>query len=200
MKSNPETERLTVLTQDSYHHLMQTMLAALPRRVTDQPEEIVRRENAAIAEVASMRPGNASEAALAVMCVTASEHAMDILSRVPHRTPDAPKYLTMAGRMLRESHATLSLLCRVQAARRAREGGKTATDRVRLARPAALDRTNEGAGTVVAGGQQGATGASKHAGDNGAGPRPAGRLSLGQAALDDFADEGHPPKATRVLH
>jgi len=52
-------------------------------------EDVARRDLAAIAHVASLRPANADEAHLAAQCVAAGDHALDCL-RLARAYPDDP--------------------------------------------------------------------------------------------------------------
>ncbi len=51
----------------------------LPPPITDTPEDLARRDNAAIAQVASLLPANADEATLAAQYVAAHAQAVDCL-------------------------------------------------------------------------------------------------------------------------
>jgi hypothetical protein len=68
-----------LLPRDAYHHLAHTLRGSLPPPLADTPEDLARRDNAAIAEAASLLPINASEAALAAQFVAANAQAMDCL-------------------------------------------------------------------------------------------------------------------------
>jgi hypothetical protein len=142
MEPLPEPPDLTlVLPRDTYHHLIHTLRAALPPPpIGDSPEApgsspvqaLVRRDNAAMAQVAALLPATADEASLAATYVAANAQAMECLrlARQDHADPNfVRKFTTLAAGMLREARATRSLLLRVQAERRRREADNAATDR-----------------------------------------------------------------------
>jgi hypothetical protein len=103
------------------------------RRSSTPPEEVARRDNAAIAQVAAMLPANADEAFLAAQCVSARLYGMDCirLARGFAETDQmwAHKCAAMGNSSLRESRQARSLLARLQAAREKREADRVATDR-----------------------------------------------------------------------
>jgi hypothetical protein len=68
-----------LLPRDAYHHLVRTLLGTLSPPVADTPADLTRRDNAAIAQVASLFPTNASEAALAAQFVAANAQAINCL-------------------------------------------------------------------------------------------------------------------------
>jgi hypothetical protein len=133
MDPSPEPLDLTLqLPRDAYYQLIHTLRAALPPPVTDTPEDLVRRDNAAIALVAALFPATADEASLAATYVAANAQAMDCL-RLVRQYPDDPnfilKFTARSAGLMREARATWSLLLRVQAERRRREADNAATDR-----------------------------------------------------------------------
>jgi hypothetical protein len=133
MDPSPEPPDLTLqLPRDTYHQLIRTLRAALPPPVTDAPEDLVRRDNAAIAHIAALFPATGDEASLAATYVAANARAMDCL-RLAHQYPADPnlilKFTAQSGNMMRQARATWSLLLRVQAERRKREADNAATDR-----------------------------------------------------------------------
>jgi hypothetical protein len=121
------------LPRDTYYQLVHTLCASLPPPVTDAPEDLARRDNAAIAQVASLLPANADEANLAVQYVATSAQAMVCL-RVAreYATADHAFFLksnALAVSMMRQARGARSLLLRVQAAREKREADNAATDK-----------------------------------------------------------------------
>ena len=118
------------LVRDSYRHLVLTLRAALPTPVPNTPEALSRRDHAAIAEVASLRPANPAEAALAAQYVAANAQAMDTLGRARSAGTDhdlARKCAARAIDMMRQAEGAIQLLLRVQAARQDIEADNTAT-------------------------------------------------------------------------
>ncbi len=105
---------------------------ALPPAVNDTPEDLARRDNAAIAEVASLLPANAEEATLAAQFVAANAQAMDCLRLAREHAADLARVLqctAQSANMMRQARAARSLLLRVQAARQKREADGAATDK-----------------------------------------------------------------------
>jgi hypothetical protein len=123
----------TQLPRDMYYQLAHRLRAALPPPVTNSPDDFVRRDNAAIAEAASLLPANAEEASLAAQFVAASAQALDSLALVEqYRTIDpmrADKCNAQAANMMRQARGFRSLLLRVQAARQKREANATTLDK-----------------------------------------------------------------------
>ena len=66
-----------LLPRDAYWQLIHTLRGSLPPPVTDTPEDLARRDNAAIAQVACLLPANAAEAALGAEFVAAHAQAVD---------------------------------------------------------------------------------------------------------------------------
>src|SRR5713226_9217120 len=82
------------LPADAYYHLVRTLCLALPPPLTDNPDDLARRNHAAVARVAALVPANAAEADLAALFVAASEQWKDCLrlAKLPETTPQmAPK-------------------------------------------------------------------------------------------------------------
>jgi hypothetical protein len=116
-----EVERINVLTRDTYYQAIHDLHEGLPPPITDDPEELARRDNVAMAEVASMAPANAEEVSLAVLCVTASAHAKDTFRLTRGSGQDAAKNRAQFASLMRQATGARSLLLRVQAARLKRE-------------------------------------------------------------------------------
>ncbi|MEJ0015343.1 MAG: hypothetical protein WDN25_02050 [Acetobacteraceae bacterium] len=113
-----------LLPRSTYWHLVHTLQATLPPPAADTAAALAHRDNAAIAEVASMLPANAEEVAIAARCVAAHAQAMDCLRLAHQKRDDIDRYLrcnAQCAGMLRQAGAARTLLLRVQAARRARE-------------------------------------------------------------------------------
>jgi hypothetical protein len=108
------------LPRDLYYQLVHALRDALPPPVTDSPEDLVRRDNAIIAQVASLLPANPDEVILAAQCVAASAQALDCL-RLARLYPDDAvhvlKCTAQSASMMRQSRGALGQLQRLQAAR-----------------------------------------------------------------------------------
>jgi hypothetical protein len=112
------------LPADAYYHLTRTLCLALPPPVTDNPDDLARRNHAAIAAVAALVPANAAEAILAADFVAASEQGRDCLrlAQLPETAPEmAAKCRAEARSMMREAKSAVRLLLRLQDARSKRE-------------------------------------------------------------------------------
>src|SRR5271166_911000 len=121
------------LTRDVYYTAVHTLRDTLETLRTGTPEEIARRDHAAIAQVAAMLPGNADEAFLAAQCVATRLYGLDCIRQARGFADTdqmwARKCANQGTSMLRESRHARSLLARLQAAREAREKDPAATDR-----------------------------------------------------------------------
>ncbi len=75
---NP-TDLAGKLMADVYHDLIHKLRRALPSPLTDSPEDLARRDRAAIAKIAALHPANAAEADIAALYVGASEQWKECL-------------------------------------------------------------------------------------------------------------------------
>jgi hypothetical protein len=107
---------LIALPRDAYYQLIFTLRPLLPP-ISASAADIARRDHAAIAQVASLCPANAAQAALAAQYVAASAQAMECLrqTRDPEMTPEAVARCTaQAASMMRQSQSAFRLLLRAQ--------------------------------------------------------------------------------------
>jgi hypothetical protein len=129
---DPAKPNLTLqLPRDVYHQVIHTLRAALPP-ITDAPADLVHRDNAAIAMVASLLPANADETNLAAQYAAASAHAIECLRQAQEHRGNLTNFLKCEARadsMQRQARGFRTLLLRVQAERRKRETDNAATDR-----------------------------------------------------------------------
>jgi hypothetical protein len=137
METQTPTQDLTLqLPRDTYWLVVDTLRRQMPPPPPDySPDDIARRTRAAIAEVASMLPGNAEEASLAAQYVGAKFYAQDCLALAGEYRGDPSCYLkcmAQAARTTREERGLRMLLSRLQAERRTREADSGATDRAAL--------------------------------------------------------------------
>ena len=129
------------LPADAYWHLIRTLRLTLPRPPGDSPDDLRKRDHAAIACVAALAPGNAAEGKLAARFVLASEQSDDCLrlAQTPETTREwAAKCRAQALSMMRESNSALRLLLRLQEARRKLESDNVACDRAARAEHVAI--------------------------------------------------------------
>ena len=103
-----------------------------PATLTDTPEDLARRDHAAIARIAALHPANATEADLAALYVAASEQWKDCLRLALQPELSAPwvmKCRAQANAMMRQAQSALRLLLRMQATRQKTEADNEACDR-----------------------------------------------------------------------
>ncbi len=127
-----QTDFASQLPADAYYQLIRTLQQALPPPLSDSPDDLARRDHAAIARVAALHPANAAEADLAALFVAASEQCKDCLRLVqqPEITASwAMKCRAQANSMMRQAQSALRLLLRMQAARQKTEANSAANER-----------------------------------------------------------------------
>jgi hypothetical protein len=109
------------LPADVYYRVVHDLRAHLPPPEPDTPDEVARRDNAAIAKVAALLPVTAAEADLARQAVSASTYAADCLRLARQHRNDPKPYLqsvAQSASQQRQSMRALTLLQRMQAERR----------------------------------------------------------------------------------
>ncbi len=110
-------ERAVVLTRDTYYQVIHDLWRALPPPVSDRSEDLLRRDNAAMAVVASLLPADPEQAELACKFVALCAHAKDCLRLVNEHAanlPVATKCRAQALSMMRQACTVRSLLLRIQ--------------------------------------------------------------------------------------
>jgi hypothetical protein len=186
------------LPRDVYYLVVHTLRGALPPPPTEHPEDLVRRDNAAIAEVASMLPANANEATIAATCVAANARAMDALAEAREAAANGDRFwqqkcTAQSISLMREARGARTLLLRLQTAREQREKDNAACDRaawsehctISLMRQGLADAgpADEPAPPVPAGQPQASAPAAVDRSP--AGPAPASRLHRSGGAPPD---------------
>jgi hypothetical protein len=151
METQHLTHDLTLqLPRDTYWLVVDTLRRQMPPPPPDySPDDIARRTRAAIAEVASIVPGNAEEAGLAAQYVGARFYAQDCLRLAGEHRGDPSFYLkcmAQAARTSREERGLRTMLSRLQAERRTREADSGATDRAALTEYCAIGLMAEALG------------------------------------------------------
>lgn len=131
--SEPQTQQtdLALLPRDAYWQAVHYLHKALPPPDTDSPEELARRDRAAIAEVASLVPATAAEATLAAQYVAANAQAMYCLALVREYAADtavALKCNAQSGYMMQQARGAIGALQRMQDRRRKMEANPAAAD------------------------------------------------------------------------
>jgi hypothetical protein len=120
------------LPADAYWHLIRSLHLILPPPPTDSPEDLLRRDHAAMARIAAFAPGDSTEADVAAEYVAASEQWKDCLRLV--REPGITREWAMKCRaqalcMMRQADRSLRLLRQLQAERRREQADKNACQR-----------------------------------------------------------------------
>jgi len=135
MDTLTETQPLDLayrLPRIAYCHLVHELRSTLPLPDENTPEAYARRDNAAIAVVASLLPANASEALIAAQFVATDAHASHAMQQAlkhPASIELGLKCLAQAASMTRQSHSARRLLMRVQAERRKLEADGPASEK-----------------------------------------------------------------------
>jgi len=130
------------LPAGTYYYLVYSLRQTLPSRPTDSPEDLARRDQAAIARIAALCPANAAEADIAAAYVAASEQWKECLrlAQQPEMSLlGAIKCRAQANSMMRQSQSALRLLLRMQAARQKTEANHETRDRAAWAEHCALN-------------------------------------------------------------
>ncbi len=121
---------LIALPRDAYYQVIFTLRDLLPP-ISASQADIARRDNAAIAQVASLSPANAAQAALAAQYVAANAQAMECLrvTRDPATTAEvALRCTAQAASMMRQSQGAFRLLLRAQGVTPGRMADQTVAD------------------------------------------------------------------------
>jgi hypothetical protein len=108
------------LPRDLHYLVVHALRGALPPPVTNSPEDHAHRDQAIIADVASLHPANTAEAILASQCVAANFQSLDCLRLARLHPADVQHVLkctAQSASMMRQSRGALSHLLRLQAAR-----------------------------------------------------------------------------------
>ncbi len=119
------------LCRDVYYEIVHILGSNLPRPIADTPEDLARRDQAAIAEAVSLLPANAEEAKLAARYVAACAHADDRLRLACAHVGEIKLSLQITAQyasMLRTACGARSLLLRVQTARRKHQANGATLD------------------------------------------------------------------------
>ena len=140
----PNLDSLPALPAAVARHTLYVLTGALPPPLSDFPEELSMRDEAAITALADLHPANAYEARLAARAVATDAHAMDCLchATAPATHPDEVRRCrAQANTMMRASESALRSLRALQASRAKRETAPAiaAVGEARQTRPQAVD-------------------------------------------------------------
>ncbi len=88
-----------LLPREAFQEIILILRGALPPPLSEDPAEEIRRDRAAMAGVAALKPVNAAEGRLAAQFVAADAWAMDCLrlAQVKRREPDLASQMPGAG-------------------------------------------------------------------------------------------------------
>jgi hypothetical protein len=132
-QSPPDRPDLSLqLPRDAYWQLIHTLHTSLPPPITDAPDDLAHRDNAAIAQVAGLLPANAAEAHLAAQFVAANAQAMHCLRLARDPVMPLAQFLQCSAQsasMMRQSQSAQRMLLRLQAARQKIEANAAALER-----------------------------------------------------------------------
>ena len=130
--ADPQPDWASLLPREAFCEIILVLRAALPLPEGELPADWARRDRAAMAAVASLRPANAAEGRLAAQFVAADAYAMDCLRLAQIRrteTDVARQCAAQAASLMRESKSALRMLLRLQAVRGAIEADEAKAER-----------------------------------------------------------------------
>jgi hypothetical protein len=136
------------LSQRYYYVLINTLTRGLPPPLSDTPQALLDRNQAAVDKVAAMLPVNAHEADLAARCVAAGAQADDVMQSIREHAGDDIKTVMKLNAqyvaLLRASLSAHGHLLRAQAVRHKRESSTPAADADAWTLHIATDRMRQG--------------------------------------------------------
>ena len=125
----PDPDQLR--TERAYYHLIHSLYARLPPPLDDTPEALRARNEAALAQVASMAPVNADEAEIAAHCVATRAQAGDVMLLMRAHAGDTVLVMKLNAQymlMERTAVAIRNHLHRLQVARLKRDADTETAD------------------------------------------------------------------------
>ncbi len=128
---DPHPDLAQSLPREAFAEIILVLRGALPPPMTDNPADEARRDRAAMAAVAALRPENAAEGRLAAQFVAADAWALDCLRLAKEKRREiefAYKCRAQAMSLMREAKSSLRLLLKLQAARRVVEADAEKAD------------------------------------------------------------------------
>ena len=117
----PPADCCAAFSRNDVQQLVLYFGGSLPPAIGGTADDRARRDNAALGQVAAMRPANADEMWLAARCVAAGAHADDQLRQLPLHAANFDRTRQINAQyalMVRTSGGARSILLRVQTARR----------------------------------------------------------------------------------
>jgi len=128
----PNNEPLAArLPPGVYYQLVHTFCGALPAPLSDTPEHLALRNEAAISHVAALQPANLAEAELAVLHVIALQQVKSTVRLAEDPGTPLPKVIQCRAQALgymRQAHGALRALERMQARRQKTQENDEARD------------------------------------------------------------------------
>ena len=135
------TDFSLLLPREAFQEILRTLRGCLPPPEGELAEDWERRDRAALAKAAALRPETAAEGEVAAQFVAAAAWAMDCLRQAVERRLEfnvARKCQAQAASLMRESKSALRLLLKLQAERSAFATDTEAADRAAWAEHAAF--------------------------------------------------------------
>jgi hypothetical protein len=140
MDAAPQPDLPYQLPRDLHYTVVHALSDALPPPVSDSAKDRIRRDNAIIGDVASLRPASTAEAILAAQCIAANIQSLDCLRLARLKPSDVQHVLqctAQSASMMRQSRGALGQLLRLQAARLQQEPDTSAGDAAAMEQTAA---------------------------------------------------------------
>ena len=119
-----EPDLAQLLPRTAFYEILWMLRSSLPPPLTDDPVDLERRDQAAMAAVASLLPVTVAEGRLAAQFASADAWARDCQALAAERRADTGqmrRWLAQAVSLMRESRAALRELRQMQVARRKRD-------------------------------------------------------------------------------
>ena len=179
--ADAQTDLSFLLPREAFQEILRTLRGCLPPPEGELAEDWERRDRAALAKAAALRPETAAEGEVAAQFVAAAAWAMDCLRLAVERRLEfnvARKCQAQAASLMRESKSALRLLLKLQAERSAFATDTEAADRAAWAEHAAFGMMDGGLRAPPEEVSAAASGSDLEAGD-------AGRTD-GEAGFDEI--------------
>ena len=131
METSATPNPADILPKAIYYQVAHDLRRALPPASSTAPEDVARRDFAAIAHAASLLPANPDEAHLAALCVAAGASALDCHALAHEHRDDLARYLQCTAQaisLMRQALSCRNHLLRAQATRRVRDADAVARD------------------------------------------------------------------------
>ena len=145
----PEPDLAQLLPRAAFYEIAWMLRRSLPRPLTDDPVELERRDQAAMAAVASLLPVTVAEGRLAAQFATADAWAREWQAMAAERRLEPGlmrQWTAQAVSLMRESKSALRELRQLQTARRKRDSDAEAANRAEWEERSAVGMMRGGVG------------------------------------------------------